>query len=159
MSGRRWAGLGLWAVAVLAGDQLAKAWVVGNLGPGKSVPLIGSVLRLTYVTNTGGAFGLLRERGGLMVLVSLVVLGVLIFLAWRLPLGQSALLRASYGMVLGGALSNVADRLARGHVVDYLCLRYGGRELWPDFNIGDAGITIGLIAIVLLQMARPRERG
>jgi signal peptidase II len=156
---RRWTELALWCALVLVGDQLVKRWVVERLAGGRGVDLLGSVLRLSYVTNKGGAFGLLNGMGGVMLVVSVLVLGLLVILAWRLPLGESGLLRAAYGWVLGGALSNVADRLLRGHVVDYINLEYGKRHLWPAFNLGDAGITVGLIVMLLMQARQAKERG
>jgi len=158
VNARRWSEVSAWCALVLVGGQLIKRWVVEGLGEGKSTELLGSIVRLSYVTNRGGAFGLLSGMGGVMLIVSVLVLGLLVFLAWRLPLGESGWLRAAYGWVLGGALSNVADRLLRGHVVDYVSLEYGKRQLWPAFNLGDAGITVGLIVMLLMHAAQPKER-
>ena len=158
MNARRWTEVGAWCALVLVADQLVKRWVVTALGGGRSLDLLGSVLRLSYVTNKGGAFGLLNGLGGVMLVVSVLVLGLLLVLAWRLPLGGSGLLRAAYGGVLGGALSNVGDRLLRGHVVDYIGLEWKGHQLWPAFNLGDAGITVGLIVMLLMQVVQPKER-
>lgn len=129
--------------------------------PGDSIPLIHGVLHLTYVQNTGAAFGVLRHTGPLLVLISFVVIVVLTSALRQAQHERgeswSARLRR-YGMILmlAGAMGNVVDRLWLGYVVDFVDLR-----VWPVFNLADSAISvgIGLWLWSLLQEARSASSG
>jgi signal peptidase II len=128
------------AAAVVGLDQLTKALVASSLHEGESIRLIGSVLRLTHVRNSGAAFGLLRGFGGLLALAALV--GVIAFISVvvrRPPL----LTGVAASLVAAGALGNLVDRIFRGTVVDFVDFRY-----WPAFNVADSAITIGALLLL-----------
>jgi signal peptidase II len=147
---RRYALVGGVAAAVVAGDQLTKWWAVDRLSRGP-IDIVGSV-RLALTRNSGGAFGL--GSGFVpMVVLAVVALAVVVFVVGRSidrPVTALAL-----GLVLGGALGNLADRLfrapgfGRGSVIDFVDLRW-----WPVFNLADAAITIGCVLLVLLSFSR-----
>jgi len=135
---------------LIGGDQLSK-WVVrAAFSPGYSVPVIPSVLHLTYVQNTGAAFGLFPGyAGALMILAAAVVGWIVLELRRQAPRtkgGQLGLL-----LILGGAIGNLLDRLRFGYVVDFIDLR-----VWPVFNLADSAITIG-VALLLWQAFLPRR--
>ena len=126
--------------------------------PGESIPLIPHVLHLTYVQNTGAAFGVLRNTGPLLVLVSLAVIVVLTLALCRDdPARETSPTarwrRAGMVLMLGGAVGNVIDRLWLGYVVDVVDLR-----VWPVFNLADSAITIG-IGLWLWSMLREAGAG
>ena len=134
------------ALTVLC-DQLTKWAVSILLVPGQSVPLLPSVLHLTYVQNTGAAFGLLKGMTALFIVLSVAV-AVWIVLELRsnhpCPRGKAWAL----ALILGGAVGNLIDRVWHGHVIDFIDVR-----VWPVFNVADSAITIG-VALLLWRALR-----
>ena len=140
------------AAAVLAVDQTSKLAVVSSLDPHSPVPVVPGYLDLTYLTNTGGAFGVLPWATWVLVGVACVVTVVLV--AYRRRLAQAGrLVEAAAGLILGGALGNLVDRVRLGHVIDFIDLHF-----WPVFNVADIGITVGAILLVLTMLVGPRTR-
>lgn len=149
----------LLALAVLAADQWSKWAVERHLAPGASTPVIPGLLDLTHVRNTGVAFGLLPAGGDTLrtlglVGLGLLSLGVVLWIFRRTPVADRLLLTA-LGLILGGAVGNLLDRLAAGAVTDFIDFYVGGWH-WHTFNVADSAITVG-IACMLLEMVRPRE--
>lgn len=136
---------------VLFFDQLTKFWVQKSMMPRDSIPLIPGVFHLTYVQNTGAAFGFLREKTLFFIAVAVLVLGFIIFLIPRLPRGN-LFLRVVFGLLLGGALGNLIDRIRFGYVVDFLDFR-----IWPVFNIADMAIVVGVCFLVWVILFRTPE--
>lgn len=122
--------------AVFTADRLTKLWARRWLLPRASVAVL-PFFHLTYVENTGAAFGIGFSRNAFFAGLSIVLLGVLFYLqrAWR---GRSVWLQLGLLLVTGGALGNLYDRLAYGYVVDFLDFR-----VWPVFNVADSCVTIG----------------
>ena len=117
---------------------------------GESVPVIPNILHLTYIKNSGGAFGILGGQESVLLLGSAVAVA---FVFWMLLSGPPAKLTvAGCGLILGGAAGNLADRLAAGEVTDYVDLR-----IWPIFNAADVAIVLG-VALLLLAALRPAEK-
>ena len=139
---------------VVAADQLSKIWIRSNLLVGQSLFEAG-FFRITHVHNTGAAFGLFQGQSFLLTIVASV--GIIVLLVYvlviyrRFPLLGKRLGRPVLGLVLGGAVGNLIDRLRFGYVTDFI--DFG---LWPAFNIADSAITIGviLLAYSLLRSAR-----
>lgn len=138
------------AAAVLAADQLTKLMVVSALSEGSSLRLVGEWLRISHVRNTGAAFGILPGFGGLLALAALIGVAVFAVIVLRRP---PAVAGAGAALVLGGAVGNLADRIVRGSVVDFVDFRY-----WPAFNVADSAVTIGAILLVWFGLGRPRGR-
>jgi signal peptidase II len=134
------------ALLVLAADQLSKLWVRENLLVGESVPKEG-ILRLTHVTNEGIIFGLSAHPALSLILPILVVAAVL-FLYYRYPMFHSGLIKVALGLVIGGSLGNLVDRLRFGYVTDFVDLRLWGDFHWPAFNLADLTSVIGIILFV-----------
>lgn len=137
---------------VIAADQLTKQWVTSNLAVGQSLPE-GAAVRLTYVVNTGAAFGILPQYSVYLVLIAFLVIGMVFFYQRYLP-GERLLVKASLGLMLGGALGNLIDRLRYGFVVDFVDVR-----VWPVFNLADASISVGvcLLAFFLIFVQEKKE--
>lgn len=116
--------------------------------PHETRPVIRDIFHLTLVYNTGGAFGLLRDRNTLFLAVSSVVSVVLLVQLFKAPAGY----RFALGLILGGAWGNMIDRLRLGHVIDFLDFR-----VWPVFNLADTAISIGvaLMAVLLFLTGPP----
>jgi len=151
----------IWFVVLLTVivDQITKFAIHACLSPGQSLPVIPSVLHLTYVQNTGAAFGLFRGYVGLLVLVAggTIAWIVMELLRMRRPpphpshgqAPQSRLMEVALALVLGGAAGNVIDRLRLGYVVDFIDVR-----VWPVFNLADSAITIGVGLLVWRALRR-----
>lgn len=127
----------LTACLVVALDQISKFLIRAYLVPGQSVPP-NAPIRLTYVANTGGAFGMFGDQTFLLTIAGIVGV-VAIILYYRYPLVGGTLLRSGLGLQLGGAVGNLIDRLQRGYVTDFLDVRF-----WPVFNLADSAIVIGV---------------
>lgn len=142
----RWIRMGLIAAVVLVCDQIIKAVIRRQLEVGEGWSIT-SFLSITRVTNHGIAFGMFPGRQAYVAVITVLALsGIAIALSRLVRRNQWAAVGA--GMLVGGSLGNLADRLAHGGVTDYVAFSF-----WPTFNFADACITIGAILIVcgLLQ--------
>lgn len=147
-------GLSLFVMlAALVADQLSKALILLNMYPGQSIPESG-LLRITYVTNSGSAFGLFPNQTLFLIIASFVGIGILLVF-YRIHRVSSPILRISLGLQLGGAIGNLMDRLRLGHVVDFIDV-----GAWPVFNLADSAIVVGLVGLLFTMMTAksPPER-
>lgn len=130
------------AAGSFALDHLTKAWVRDALSHGRPVAVLGDVFRLTHTENSGVAFGLLSGTGLLPATIGvLATLGLVLFFLraqWGNPGAAGAL-----GLILGGAVGNLTDRLADGTVTDFLDFGLGPRR-WATFNLADVAIVLGV---------------
>jgi signal peptidase II len=147
---RRAAGLGLalaLALSVLLADQGLKRFVEGSMQLGESISVIPGVLQITYIKNSGGAFGVLSGHGALLLLGSAVATA---FILWILLEGSpTRVMSLGCGLILGGAAGNLLDRLSTGEVTDYVHFRF-----WYIFNAADIAVVLGVVAL-LLSTLRP----
>ena len=145
------AGLAASALAVYGLDRLTKFLAQRYLAGRSPVELIPHVLRLNYTLNSGGAFGLFPQQPWVFFTATVVVCAVIVAGSFRLSSRWSAV---GTGMILGGALGNLTDRILHGpgvsgRVVDFIDFR-----VWPVFNLADASIVIGAAVLVLAGMRR-----
>lgn len=148
----------LTAAIVIALDAATKFWALQNLHFGESQPFIPGLLKLTLTTNTGGAFGIGRQFKEVMTLLPMLICAGLIYWIYkRESSGQllSKMEQAGFGMVIGGALGNIADRLIQGRVTDFLDFAFID---FPIFNVADALIDVG-IALILISSLSDRNHG
>ncbi|GBC78969.1 Lipoprotein signal peptidase [bacterium HR09] len=148
--------LGL-AGAVVALDQLSKLWLVASLPYGTQKTVVPGFFDLVHTRNRGVAFGLFSQAGPWSQAVLLVLVVALVgFVAWQLFLQRHRwAARVGLSLIFGGALGNLADRLLRGEVVDFLdfYLSWGGRSYhWPAFNVADASITLGALWLLAFEL-------
>jgi signal peptidase II len=139
---RYWLRPGILAFSIIAIDQIVKAYVWRTIGPneGTSVPLVGDWLRLTLVHNTGVAFGLFQGFPHIFTLTSIIIsIGAVIVYRLHLPHRQPWV-QASVGLIVGGAVGNIIDRIRMGFVIDFIHVTW-----FPGiFNIADSAITVGV---------------
>ena len=140
--------LGL-AAAVVAVDQLVKAWIVSAIEPGGRIELVGEYLRLILVQNDGAVFGLFRDNALLFGLLSLVVVGLIVAYHGRSP--RSVYLSTTLGFLLGGAIGNLIDRLRLGHVIDFVDAGIGDLRFYT-FNVADSAISLSILMLLLLAI-------
>jgi signal peptidase II len=147
------------SLGLLLLDQLTKLAVVARFSLETAVPVIPGFFRLVRVENRGIAFGIFSESPSaftniVLVLISFTAIGLVGVLLWQNP-PSAARSGAALSLILGGAAGNLLDRLARGHVVDFLDF-YIGSYHWPAFNVADSAICIGAATLLWdLLVAQP----
>lgn len=141
--------LGL-ALLIVAIDQVSKALVVHSLSGGRVIVLFGGLVQLDYTVNSGAAFGILQARGLLFIVVAVVV-SVIIVVSYRRVVAGPLVVRIALGLVLGGAIGNLIDRVRLGHVVDFIDLGW-----WPVFNLADSSIVVGVVLLALAALIGER---
>jgi len=130
---------------VVALDQATKRVASGRLDLGESVSVLGDMIRLTLVHNTGAAFGLFPGSRMPFIVVSVVAICVVLYLFLR-ETYRSVMNRVLLGCILGGAIGNLVDRVRLGWVVDFIDVGFGAAR-WPVFNVADSAVTIGVLLL------------
>ncbi|MBO4326311.1 MAG: signal peptidase II [Clostridia bacterium] len=140
---------------IIAVDQITKAIVYGKIFYGSSIVLIPGLLEISHVHNTGAAWGMFNQHTGLLSAVTLLACALLCFLYMQ---SRKKLFRAALLMVIGGAIGNLIDRIARGYVIDFIRVWIIKYE-FPNFNVADSCITIGcvLMIIAVLKSGKTKE--
>ena len=144
-----WPQFALLAGAIVAADQVTKTLLVGALRPGESTSVVGDLVRFVHAQNTGGLFGLFRDGAPVFAIVSI---GVIAMIAWyHGRSGRNPYMTLTLGLLLGGAIGNLLDRLRFGYVVDWVDAGIGGLR-WYTFNVADAAISGALLLLILLAL-------
>ena len=151
----KWLWLSVLAVIL---DQLSKIWIDSTMSLYQSIPVFPG-FNITYVHNFGAAFSFLSEQGGwqrwfFALLAGSISIGIVIWLK-RLK-SDETLTAISLGLILGGAIGNLIDRVAYGYVIDFFDVYYQNWH-WPVFNIADSAITLG-VAFMLYESFMHKEQ-
>ncbi len=147
-----WAIAGAVAAGVVLLDQLTKAWARSSLAEAP-IELIPGVLRLVFTENTGAAFGLFRGAGTILALAAIVAV---VFIAIAFRSVEHRMDVAALGLVMGGAIGNLVDRLTRGDgllngpVTDWI-----DPSFFATFNVADSAVTIGVALLLLGALRKP----
>ena len=142
---------------VVIADQLSKAWIRVNLARGQSLFDIG-FFQIVNVHNTGAAFGILKDHTLALTIVAfvgiIVILLLLFVLQSRWSFLDSLLVRSAIGLIIGGTIGNLIDRLHLGYVTDFIDFK-----VWPAFNIADSAVTVGVIIIAygIIFLVKPAK--
>ncbi|KMT55233.1 signal peptidase II [Pseudomonas fildesensis] len=149
------------SLLVLVIDQVSKAHFEGTLEMFQQIVVIPDYFSWTLAYNTGAAFSFLADSGGwqrwLFALIAVVVSAVLV--VWLKRLGRDdTWLAIALALVLGGALGNLYDRIALGHVIDFILVHWQNRWYFPAFNFADSAITVGAIMLAL-DMFKSKKTG
>lgn len=131
------------AIGIFLFDWLTKAIVRANLAIGESWPEDGWLVKITHVTNSGAAFGILQGQELFLTVTAIIAIGAIVFYYVFPPL-EHGLLRLSLGLLLGGAAGNLMDRVRFGAVTDFVDF-----HRYPNFNVADSAIVIGLFVIAV----------
>ena len=145
----RWAIFAAIAIGVVVVDQLAKAWIVGNLDIGESLDVIGDWLRIVHWRNSGILFGMLPQSAGAFAIVSLVVVGVIVY--YHAKAGRGLVVTIALGLLLGGAIGNLVDRLHYGSVVDFVDMGIGTWRFYT-YNVADAAISTAIVLLIAMAV-------
>ncbi|SDB58422.1 signal peptidase II [Desulfonatronum thiosulfatophilum] len=149
------------ALGVLVLDQITKLWVAATLPLWSSKPVIPGFFNLVHVMNKGAAFGFLHDldvawRPYFFMAVTALAVVLILHLLRTVPREDKVLFTA-LGLILGGALGNLVDRIRLGEVIDFLDF-YIGQYHWPAFNVADVAISIGSV-LLLVSVYRTRRYG
>lgn len=138
------------AIVVLL-DQLSKIIVLNSLKPIGNVPFIKDILEFTYVENKGAAFGILSDNRYVFMIASVLIIALLGFVIYKFH-GQSKLFDVCLGLILGGGVGNMIDRIVHGYVVDFI--DFCAFDFWTwVFNIADSAVVVGcFLAIICLVL-------
>ncbi len=149
------------SIVLIALDQYTKMIVHSSFDLGESVRVIKDYFNLTYVRNTGAAFGILgksHETFRQVFFLTIPPVAVLIILLFMRSLPETEKLEIyALSMICGGALGNYIDRLRFGYVIDFLDFHFQEKYSWPAFNVADSAIVVGVCILSLLMLRKPQE--
>jgi len=149
-----------WLLVVIILDQATKALIIANYAMFELQPIIPGLFNLTYLTNAGAAFGILAGaksvwRQVFFIAVALAAI-VVLFFSYKQLRSQGKIFAHAIGLIAGGAVGNLIDRLRFGVVVDFLDF-YFGTYHWPAFNVADSAITVGVGLFILGSILYPPQ--
>lgn len=151
----RYALEALVAVVVIAADQISKLWVVASIAPYEVVELVPGFFNLVNTRNRGAAFGFLNQaEWSFWLFAGATVLAVAVILHLTRRSQHSPGLFFAFGLIMGGAVGNLIDRIRLRAVIDFLDFSIGGWH-WPSFNVADTAICIGAVLAFLLLWRNP----
>jgi len=146
-------------IAVMAGtlavDQVTKSIADATIEPGRFIDIL-PILQLYLTYNTGIAFSFLRGSNSTLLLGAVILVTILILVFWARSQEGGKLAALGFGLIVGGAIGNIVDRLIYGHVIDFLHLHIGDRTLFV-FNLADVALTLGPILLVLAFLLPQRR--
>ncbi len=145
----RWLVFGGLAVVVVIADQLSKAWIVANVD--RPIEVVDDLLRFVLVHNDGGIFGLFGNSATILGLASTLVIALIVVYQWREGTRGPWVLSVALGLLLGGAVGNLVDRLRYAYVVDFVDMGIGDLRFYT-FNFADAAISTALLIMILLAV-------
>ncbi len=140
--------VGLAAVVVVL-DQATKVWLAATIDPGETIEVLGDWLRFVHGRNTGALFGLFRDSAVLFAVVSLGVIGIIAWFHARSTPSRATSI--ALGLLLGGAIGNLIDRLRFGYVLDWIDMGIGDRRFYT-YNVADAAITVAIVSLIVLAI-------
>ena len=133
------------ALIIIILDQLTKFLIKQNFQLNQSIPVIKNILHLAYITNTGSAFGLFKGLNWFFVLFSIIVITAIFYYLKKAVKNNEKLMQFAVGLLIGGTIGNLIDRIAYGYVIDFIDFR-----IWPVFNVADSSVTISVIVLIVL---------
>lgn len=148
-SAGRWILFAAIAVTVVVLDQLSKGWIVANLQPGEGMVVLGEWLRLVHGQNSGILFGMLPQSAPIFAVVSLGVTALIV--VYHAKAGRGIVTTIALGLLLGGAIGNLVDRLRYGYVVDFVDMGIGSWRFYT-YNVADACITTSIVLLLVMAV-------
>jgi signal peptidase II len=140
------------AAVVIILDQITKQLFWHH---GRNYEVIDGFVRITLVKNAGAAFGLFQGGRFFFITASIVAVVFIVYVGWRLPQTER-MRRLLLGMILGGAIGNLIDRIYAGEVIDFIDIGIGVHR-WPVFNVADMGVSVGATILLIYLLRMPRE--
>ena len=139
------------AAGVIVIDQITKYWVRASFSIGE-IRFDEWPVRLRYVENSGSAFGFFPNSTAVLIVASIIAMGIVVWMFRQTGI-NSLPMRLSFGLMLGGGIGNLVDRIRFGSVTDFIDLRF-----WPIFNIADSSVVVGITTLVVFSLLRETKR-
>lgn len=136
------------ALFVFIVDLISKKLIATRLEIGEQISVIGNFFLITSHRNRGAAFGILQEQRIFFILITLIIVGAIVWYMQSIRDSKRAVLLTGLGLVMGGAVGNFLDRLLYGEVVDFFQLNFGSYT-FPIFNVADSAICCGVVLIII----------
>ena len=165
---RRWVLFGALAGGIVAADQVTKRWVDANFqraylstpipGLAPPTPVIGDLMRIAKTYNDGGLFGMFGTAAPILALASLVVIALIVWFQARTAATGPLLMTLTLGLLLGGAIGNLLDRLRYGYVIDFVDTGLGANRFFT-FNVADSAISLAIAGLLLMTLLGDRLDG
>lgn len=149
------------AAVVIWLDQMTKQMVrvsIPKFGTVIPIPALGEYFVFEHVDNHGAAFGILQNQGAFFIVIAIVVIVAMLAYVRYLPTDQW-IVRLLLGLQLGGAIGNVIDRFQQGYVTDFIKMGIPGVYYWPNYNIADSAIFIGVIGLGIYILVEDIRKG
>ena len=151
------------SVCIIAIDRLVKWIVKTNVDLNHSIDVLGDLLKISYILNSGIAFGLFDTNPSplktpLLLIIQFIALGVILYIFFTIP-KDVKLAPVSMGLIFGGAIGNIIDRILRGEVIDFIDFDFPDVSIlflnirmsrWPTFNIADASVFVGIVMLLII---------
>jgi len=154
---RHWVAFLALAAGIVVADQLTKAWVVATVAFGSVLPVFGDYVRIWTVHNSGALFGLFGNQAVLFAALSIGVVVLIVWFHGRSMITNGWFATLALGLLLGGAVGNLADRLRLGYVVDFVDMGIGDLRFYT-YNVADAAISTSLVLLILMAVWPSRRR-
>lgn len=148
--------IALITLLVLAADQLTKFLVRTNFQHGESIPVVTNFFNITFVGNTGAAWGLFPGQNKALVILSIATIVVMFVFRKSFAIAMP-LQKVSVGLIMGGIFGNLVDRVWHGQVIDFLDFFWKGNH-WPAFNVADSAICVGAFLYIITAFWQPKPK-
>jgi signal peptidase II len=152
-----WIAFAVLAASIVVADQLTKAWVAASVSFGTLRPVVGDYVRIWPVRNTGAIFGLFGNQAVLFAALSIGVVAIIVWFHGRSVETNGWFATLALGLLLGGALGNLVDRLRLGYVLDFVDMGVGDLRFYT-YNVADAAISTALVLLILMAFWPSRRR-
>jgi signal peptidase II len=146
---QHWAAFFALAGGIVVADQVVKQWVIATVAYGTRMPIVGDYVRIEPVQNSGALFGLFGNQAYLFAALSIGVVGLIVWFHGRSVVTNGWFATLALGLLLGGAVGNLADRLRLGYVVDFVNMGVGDLRFYT-YNVADAAISAALVLLILM---------
>ena len=145
------------SIIIIFLDQITKYFAIANLKGNAASVIVPDFLKLVYVENYGAAFGILRNKKILFIIITFIVVVAIAIFLFKYQAKLNIFMKIGSGLLLGGAIGNLIDRVRFGYVVDFVSFRFFNRYEYPVFNVADMAIVVGTLLILFLILFDKQE--
>ena len=145
------------SIIIIFLDQITKHFAIANLKGNAASVIVPDFFKLVYVENYGAAFGILRNKKFLFIIITFIVVVTIAIFLFKYQAKLNIFMKIGSGLLLGGAIGNLIDRVRFGYVVDFVSFRFFNRYEYPVFNVADMAIVVGTLLILFLILFDKQE--